>query len=75
MQIPNPDPVEDPQGWLQMQAPFGVALILGGILGVQFTPSPMLAAVTTVVFGLFGLCIGIALLKWRPETSSESIRI
>ena len=75
MQIPNPDPVEDPQGWLQMQAPFGVALILGGILGVQFTPSPMLAAVTTVVFGLFGLGIGIALLKWRPETSPESIRI
>jgi len=75
MQIPNPDPVEDLRGWLRMQAPFGVALILGGVIGVQFTPSPMLAAVTTLVFGLFGLGIGIALLKWRPATSSESIRM
>jgi len=58
-----------------MQIPFGVALIFGGVLGVQFTPSPMLAAVTTLVFGLFGLGIGVTLLKWRPETSSEGIRI
>ncbi len=74
MQVPNPDPVADFRGWLRMQIPFGVALVFGGVLGVQFTPSPMLAAVTTLVFGLFGLGIGIALLKRRPETSSDCMR-
>jgi len=61
MEIPNPDPLQDFQGWLRMEIPFGVALILGGILGIQFAPSPLLAAVTALVFGLLGLGVGIAL--------------
>jgi len=74
MKIPNPDPLEDFQGWLRMQIPFGIALILGGVLGVQFAPSPLLAAVATLVFGLLGFGIGVALLKWRPEALSEATR-
>jgi len=74
MQISNPDSLKDFQGWLRMQVPFGVALTLGGVLGVQFAPSPLLAAVTTLVFGLLGLGSGIALLQWRQETPSEAIR-
>ena len=74
MTIPNPDPLKDFQGWLRIQIPFGLALIFGGVLGVQFAPSPLLAAVATLASGLLGFGIGVALIKWRSETLSEATR-
>lgn len=70
MEFPDPDPVDDLRGWLQMQVPVGFGVVIGVVIGVQFAPSPLLAAVTTLVCGLLGLVVGVALVSRRPSETT-----
>ena len=54
-----------------MQGPFGIGLLVGTVLGVQAAPTVLLSIVTTLVCGLVGLGIGIALYNWRGSASAS----
>ena len=70
VQVPGPAH-EEFRGWLLMQVPFGIGLMSGIFLGIRAAPTLLLSVVTTLVCGLVGLGIGIALYNWRGSASAS----
>ncbi len=62
------------RGWLLFGVPFTAGMTVGNVLGVQFAPTTLLAAITSVLGSCAGMLAGIAVVNLATTASASGYR-